>query len=110
MERVTLAVRIIRARKLRAADNNGLSDPYVVLRVGDSPPWRSDVIRKTLDPDWDAAAIFSGVALDRTPYAVADVSIVNEDGNRIRHDSYTQAPILTNIMTSMGQNGITTKY
>lgn len=44
------------------------------------------------------------------PYAVADVSVVNEDGNRIRHDSYTQAPILTNIMTSMGQNGITTKY
>ena len=43
-------------------------------------------------------------------YAVADVAVLNQDGNRIRHDTYTQAPILTNIMTSMGQNGISTKY
>lgn len=43
-------------------------------------------------------------------YSVADVSIIDANGNRIRHDSYTQAPILTNIMTSMGQNGISTKY
>ena len=43
-------------------------------------------------------------------YLVPDVAIINADGNRIRHDSYTQAPILTNIMTTMGQNGISTKY
>ena len=43
-------------------------------------------------------------------YSVSDVAILNQKGNRIRHDSYSQAPILTNIMTSMGQNGISTKY
>ena len=70
---VTLTVRIARARDLRAADPNGLSDPYVILRVGECAPWRSEIVRKTLNPNWSAAAIFAGVALDRTPYATADV-------------------------------------
>lgn len=43
-------------------------------------------------------------------YVVPDIAIKDVNDKRIRYDYYSQAPILTNIMTSMGQNGITTTY
>jgi len=43
-------------------------------------------------------------------YIVPDIPIKDLGGNRIEYNYYSNAPILTNIMTSMGQNGITTTY
>ena len=43
-------------------------------------------------------------------YKVPSIAIKDSNGNRMGSEYYTQAPILTNIMTSMGQNGISTKY
>ena len=42
-EYATLTVKVLRASGLRAADSNGFSDPYVILRVGDATPWRSSL-------------------------------------------------------------------
>ena len=69
----TLIFKILRGRQLRAADSNGFSDPYVVLKVGDAPLWRSQRVSKTLNPDWNALAVFAGVSLRHTPYAIAEV-------------------------------------
>ncbi|GBG33149.1 Synaptotagmin-1 [Hondaea fermentalgiana] len=41
------------AEGLPAADSNGLSDPYVVLRVGRLSERKSKIRWKTLDPVWD---------------------------------------------------------
>ena len=43
-------------------------------------------------------------------YKVPSIAIKDKNGNRLTSQYFTQAPILTNIMTSMGQNGISTKY
>lgn len=43
-------------------------------------------------------------------FTVPDIAINDLNGNRIRYDYYSQAPILTNIITSMSQNGINTTY
>tara|TARA_B100001094_G_scaffold118511_1_gene114261 strand:+ start:3896 stop:10558 length:6663 start_codon:yes stop_codon:yes gene_type:complete len=43
-------------------------------------------------------------------YKVPSIAMQDSNGNRMSSEYYTQAPILTNIMTSMGQNGTSTKY
>ena len=50
---VTLVLTLTRAIGLMAADRNGLSDPFVKLRVGDDE-FKSKVCFKTLDPVWHA--------------------------------------------------------
>ena len=69
----TLTIRILKGRNLIAADRGGTSDPYVILRVGDLPTWRSPTKSRTLNPDWEVQAIFDHVPLHRTPYAIAEV-------------------------------------
>jgi hypothetical protein len=53
----TLTVTVKAARHLPAKDSNGLSDPYVLLRLIPKPrvgqaTQKTDVIQKTLHPDW----------------------------------------------------------
>ena len=55
----TLRVHVQRATNLKAADRNGLSDPYVVLSVA-AQTHRSATIRSTLNPEWDEAVVFEG--------------------------------------------------
>ena len=44
-------VTVLRAKGLRAADSNGLSDPFVQVECG-TYSRRSAIVFKTLDPDW----------------------------------------------------------
>lgn len=55
-----IRVHLKSAERLRAADKNGLSDPYVKLHLGGMSE-RSAVVKKTLNPkfDWDFAFRFS---------------------------------------------------
>ncbi|KAJ7946465.1 C2 and GRAM domain-containing protein [Quillaja saponaria] len=47
-----LVVRVIGARKLPAMDLNGLSNPYVRLKLG-KQKFRSKVVKKNLNPQWE---------------------------------------------------------
>ena len=53
-ERISFSVHVIRARNLAKMDFGGKSDPYVVLRCGDSVH-KTEVIKKTLSPEWTDA-------------------------------------------------------
>lgn len=48
-----IKVHLLRAVGLKAMDSNGLSDPYVVIKLGDKVIGRSNVIFATLNPTWD---------------------------------------------------------
>jgi hypothetical protein len=62
-----LAVTVLEGRSLLAADFDGTSDPYVVVRVGSQEVYTSKVRRSTLNPNWgerDAHYVFAeGVCL-----------------------------------------------
>ena len=48
----TLSIDLLEGRDLVAMDRNGLSDPYVVIDIGEHRK-RSKIIYKTLDPVWN---------------------------------------------------------
>lgn len=50
-----LSVDLISAHDLMAADKTGTSDPYVVFTVNGERMFKSEVIKKTLNPKWDHA-------------------------------------------------------
>ena len=49
----SLKLGIIEARDLVSADSNGKSDPYVVVRVGQTEIGKTDVQNATLTPKWN---------------------------------------------------------
>ncbi|KAJ1447013.1 hypothetical protein M885DRAFT_624755 [Pelagophyceae sp. CCMP2097] len=56
-----LVVEVVEARKLRAADDSGLSDPYAVLNVGSGrgrQEFRTQTRHQTLQPTWFEAVEF----------------------------------------------------
>ena len=55
----TLHVTCTHATGLRAADANGLSDPYLSLRIG-AQEIRSRIVKKTVNPRWDQVLDFNG--------------------------------------------------
>lgn len=57
---VVLNVRLSHAVGLKAADSNGLSDPYVKLSLGKAK-FTSKKVMKNLNPRWDEEFIFRGV-------------------------------------------------
>lgn len=46
-------IRIVRAENLLALDNNGFSDPYVVLEINKEEIARTRTVYKSLTPRWD---------------------------------------------------------
>lgn len=46
---------LLSARDLMAADKTGTSDPYVVFTVNGERLYKSDVIKKALNPKWNRA-------------------------------------------------------
>ena len=57
---------MVGARGLRAADSNGLSDPYVVVRLGDAAE-QTRVVPECLDPDWNETFVFSAAQVGGMP-------------------------------------------
>ena len=55
-----LSVKVQRADGLKAADSNGLSDPYVKLLLG-KEKHKTKTIKKTLSPTWDETFTWKGV-------------------------------------------------
>ena len=56
----TLHVTVTHGVGLRSADESGLSDPYVKLKLGEEEA-RSTVCRNTLDPVWNGTFRFRGL-------------------------------------------------
>ena len=57
----TLYIQLLRARELMAADDNGLSDPYAKVSLGEDKQ-RSRKMKRTLNPVWhDEVFAFQGV-------------------------------------------------
>ena len=61
-----LVMRLLRAKDLVAADANGYSDPYCVVRLPGTrlKPWRSRTCKRTLNPSWDQTHEFAGYLSD----------------------------------------------
>jgi Ca2+-dependent lipid-binding protein len=76
-DKLRLRVTIAEARELPAADRGGTSDPFVKLKVGRHQA-KTEIIKKTLDPVWDAEFAFDNLlfsdALDVTvpPFPLGD--------------------------------------
>ena len=51
-------VQVVSAKGLRAADANGLSDPYAVVHLGDRTQ-QTRVIQENLNPEWHETFVFS---------------------------------------------------
>lgn len=47
------SIKIVRAENLPPSDNNGLSDPYIVLEIENKPITRTKTVYETLNPRWD---------------------------------------------------------
>lgn len=80
----TLKVFVRKATGLRAADLNGKSDPYVILRANDVEK-RSKVIPKTLEPEWNEQHSFSG---SLPQFLKEGLSIKVYDKDRITFDDF----------------------
>ena len=61
-----LVFKLHSAKNLKAADSNGKSDPYVLVRVPGTRcnDWRSRTLRKTIDPTWNQEHDFPGYLAD----------------------------------------------
>ncbi len=53
-----LLVQVVSAKDLRAADSNGLSDPYTVVHLG-SRTDQTRVIQENLNPEWHETFVYS---------------------------------------------------
>ncbi|KAI1312622.1 hypothetical protein EDD11_002931 [Mortierella claussenii] len=52
-----LTVTLVRAKNLIAADRGGASDPYVVFRVNGKEVHKSEVVKKTLNPEYNESFV-----------------------------------------------------
>jgi len=63
-------VTLSRAEDLAAKDSNGLSDPFVVLRVGKLSKYKSSVVAKSLNPIWDEECFLAAPENTAVPLTV----------------------------------------
>ena len=69
-----ISLHVLSAADLIASDANGFSDPYVVVKLGDSRQWRSVTANRTLNPVWeDQRHTIDGMPLALLPYVTLEV-------------------------------------
>ncbi|KAI7885425.1 C2 domain-containing protein [Mucor mucedo] len=54
----SVTITLLEARGLRGVDKSGTSDPYVRVKVGKEQIYKTQVIPKTLDPEWNETFIW----------------------------------------------------
>jgi Ca2+-dependent lipid-binding protein len=72
-------VKVVLAENLADCDQNGLSDPYVVLQSGEVEMARTRVIRESLNPRWDETFEFRLSASIEVLATVFDKDLVGGD-------------------------------
>lgn len=75
MTQGTLELKLIRGHDLVPKDSNGLSDPYVVVKYGSQIMFRSKVVEKSLNPEWNELATLSPPTSDDIIYVVGYIWI-----------------------------------
>lgn len=64
MSQGMLELKLLRGLDLVPKDSNGLSDPYVVVKYGSQVMFRSKVIKKSLNPEWNETATLTPPTAD----------------------------------------------
>jgi hypothetical protein len=82
-----LVIRLNRCTDLLAADSNGFSDPYVVLRLGNSGLLKSSVCSKTLNPCWKENFVFNLQAPSRHDQENLTLYLEVFDHDRLHKDT-----------------------
>ena len=75
----TLHVTVSHASGLLAADKNGLSDPYVRLRLGEQAEIRSKVVYKSVNPRWDEEFHFHNLSFNDVSHQSLRLSVWDHD-------------------------------
>lgn len=52
-----LTINLVRAKDLVAADRGGASDPYFVFRLNGKEVYKSEVVKKTLNPEYNESFV-----------------------------------------------------
>ncbi|KAL1916830.1 uncharacterized protein VTP21DRAFT_5534 [Calcarisporiella thermophila] len=79
MGRHLFSIKIVAAEDIKPMDKNGLSDPYVVLRINDSVVARTRTIYETLNPRWDQTFDLSVDGVGNLIVEVWDEDIVGKN-------------------------------
>ena len=89
-------LKVVRAANLIAADKNGTSDPYVVVKMGSSNKFKTDKIEDTLNPEWiEATTEFSLPRLQLS----ADTAVTFEVFDWVRYCTCTYTCTRANTRT-----------
>lgn len=59
-----LTVTLVRAKNLIAADRGGASDPYVVFKLNGKEVHKSEVVKKTVNPEYNETFVQPIVSVD----------------------------------------------
>lgn len=62
-----LTVTLVRAKNLIAADRGGASDPYVVFKVNGKEVHKSEVVKKTVNPEYNETVVVPIVSVVYLP-------------------------------------------
>lgn len=52
LDQGVLRVTLVEGKEIHGADRSGKSDPFVVFTLGEQKVYKSEVIKKTLAPQW----------------------------------------------------------
>ncbi len=61
----------MRGHDLVPKDSNGLSDPYILVKYGSQIMFRSKVIKKSLNPEWNERVTLTAPSTDDIIYVVS---------------------------------------
>eukprot|EP01098_Paradermamoeba_levis_P010118 TRINITY_DN4234_c2_g1_i1.p1 TRINITY_DN4234_c2_g1~~TRINITY_DN4234_c2_g1_i1.p1 ORF type:complete len:168 (-),score=56.70 TRINITY_DN4234_c2_g1_i1:4-507(-) len=74
-----LEIRSLQGYDLISCDSNGLSDPYIILKLNGEQTKKTKVKPETLNPVWDDVISFYAFTLDLLEFKVMDKDRVGSD-------------------------------
>lgn len=98
-----LHVHVLEARNLAARDQNGLSDPFVRLQLGNTKT-KSAVILKNLNPAWHEEFFFNVVGSDE------ELLVTVWDEDRFSHDFLGQVKIPISAILTAEKKTVTRQW
>lgn len=65
-----MSIKLLRGIDLPAADSNGFSDPFAILKSNDAEVFRSKTVKKTLNPEWNETTQAVIKSRERTKFTI----------------------------------------
>ena len=69
--KAVLELQLFKGHDLVPKDSNGLSDPYILVKYGSKIVFRSKVIKKCLNPEWNQRVTLTAPSTDDIIYVVS---------------------------------------